>query len=377
MFLPLNSLVIDFTKKEYESIEALSFKKIKNMIFNDSELYESDELIFDLMLEIIIKKLKAGERIILFDTKNNLFFERRKTILNSIKNLTNNIFYIVPEDIKDRNIMFGDNQAQVIKDKKVWGFVEKLNHEKLINHIKNYKKITIVGDVHGQYESLLSVIDWSKKMNSFLIFLGDIIDYGPKSIECLEEIYNLLIRNQTVLILGNHERKLFRWLEKNKNQKSKLFLSESNKQTINKINSLSENERKLWTNKFKTTVQLSKTHLIFDNLILVHAAYDKEMMNFKNYNFLPRNLENIALLGKNFVEENELITNRDWIKEIAGEYKIFVGHENSKNIKPPIIKQNNSEIYFMDTGSGKGGNLSSVDLIYKENKWEILNFNSW
>lgn len=379
MFLPLHSFVVDFSNKHYESNEAISYPKVKNILFNKCLKFESENIIFDFMLDIIVKKLKLGERVILFDAKEILFFEKRKELLEKVSSLTKNIFYIVPDDFRDKNIILGDDTAQVVKNSKLLGFIEKFDYENLIEVLQNNKKITIVGDVHGQYESLLNVIDWAKKMNSFLIFLGDIIDYGPKSLECLEIIYDLIIRNKCILILGNHERKLFRWLEKNKNQKSKLFLSESNKQTINKINYLSKNEKSIWVNKFKTVVQLSRTHLIFDNLIATHAAYKEEMNNFKRENFLPKNLENFALLGKNFIENEELRVDKSWLNEIRENVLVFVGHENSKKIKPPFVSKNNSKIYFMDTGSGKGGNLSSVDLIFNKNKktWEILNFNFW
>ncbi len=81
--------------------------------------------------------------------------------------------------------------------------------------------IFAVGDVHGRYDLLVLLIERifeDLKIDRFegavvrLIFLGDIIDRGPNSLECLEAVYKLTTYGAEIL-LGNHEDLLLRTLE--------------------------------------------------------------------------------------------------------------------------------------------------------------------
>lgn len=67
-------------------------------------------------------------------------------------------------------------------------------------------KTMIVGDIHGDYSTLKKILDkWDKK--SYLIFLGDYIDRGPKQLEVLERVLKLFIEypSRVILLRGNHE----------------------------------------------------------------------------------------------------------------------------------------------------------------------------
>lgn len=58
----------------------------------------------------------------------------------------------------------------------------------------------VIGDVHGEYDTLMALIDKLPK-NHELIFLGDLIDRGPKSKEVIEYVK----KNNWPCVLGNHE----------------------------------------------------------------------------------------------------------------------------------------------------------------------------
>ena len=91
-------------------------------------------------------------------------------------------------------------------------FIEKLE-------LPRNSKICIVGDIHSSLHSLLSTIfkiryDYFEdkeslilKPNRYLIFLGDIVDRGPYSMELLVLILGLKYNNfeQVFIINGNHE----------------------------------------------------------------------------------------------------------------------------------------------------------------------------
>lgn len=71
----------------------------------------------------------------------------------------------------------------------------------------------IIGDVHGCYEELLELMEMigfhHSKMR--LIFAGDYGDRGPNSLECVRYIRNLCEKGEAEAIMGNHDRKHFRY----------------------------------------------------------------------------------------------------------------------------------------------------------------------
>ncbi len=62
------------------------------------------------------------------------------------------------------------------------------------------KNIYVIGDIHGEFDTLLKLIKKIPK-NSKLIFVGDLIDRGHKS----KEVIKLIRENKYECVLGNHE----------------------------------------------------------------------------------------------------------------------------------------------------------------------------
>lgn len=75
-------------------------------------------------------------------------------------------------------------------------------------NIESSEEIYVLGDIHGNLETLMNlmeIIDQEKP--KFIISLGDIVDRGPKQLECLIFILSLKILkpNQFFILKGNHE----------------------------------------------------------------------------------------------------------------------------------------------------------------------------
>lgn len=62
-------------------------------------------------------------------------------------------------------------------------------------------RIVVISDVHGNLPALEYVLKIEKSFD-LLISLGDVVNYGPWSNECVDLLDTV---NNKVLILGNHE----------------------------------------------------------------------------------------------------------------------------------------------------------------------------
>lgn len=159
--------------------------------------------------------------------------------------------------------------------------------------------IFAISDIHGHYDLLEKRVGqikpFLKEENNKLIFLGDYIDRGDKSYQCLQFIYNLekkYGREKVIVLKGNHElwfeEFLFEkediWLEEDRDfVTSGTFLSEGQFEGLNcksnretKIDfvkkSIIENHKSLlsWMRNLRL-------YYITDNQIFVHGGVDENV----------------------------------------------------------------------------------------------------
>lgn len=159
--------------------------------------------------------------------------------------------------------------------------------------------IYAMSDIHGQYELFAKRIKQIKPMlqkeGNKVILLGDYIDRGPKSYECLKLTYELekeFGKDKVIVLKGNHEvwfeeflfLNEFVWLEEDRNFcTSKTFLTEAQFQKIKQVsniekqilftkNCILENHRELvlWMKNLRLFYE-TKTQ------IFVHAGVDEEI----------------------------------------------------------------------------------------------------
>ena len=86
-----------------------------------------------------------------------------------------------------------------------------LRSEKLLIELEidiSDDEIYVIGDIHGNLNSLTKLMDVINKNNpKHVIFLGDIVDRGPKQLECLLTVLSLKILEpeRYIILKGNHE----------------------------------------------------------------------------------------------------------------------------------------------------------------------------
>jgi putative phosphoesterase len=67
-------------------------------------------------------------------------------------------------------------------------------------------KIAALADIHGNYQALVTAIDLVQRWKPDLVFvLGDIINRGPRSRDCLQLVQDLQSTQDWKVIKGNHE----------------------------------------------------------------------------------------------------------------------------------------------------------------------------
>lgn len=65
------------------------------------------------------------------------------------------------------------------------------------------RRVIVIPDIHGEFDMLMELLEKLEfdKESDLLIFLGDLIDRGPKSLE----VVKFVVENDFPCVLGNHE----------------------------------------------------------------------------------------------------------------------------------------------------------------------------
>ena len=252
---------------------------------DDNDKNEKEEFIIDTS----IKKLKEEEEQ---DNKNKIKISNSEE--DKIENSSDN-----NSKIGDEN---NDNIQKIIKKLKKarrGSICQELNiKEDECNYVidKSYEilqkedsllkieaPLYICGDIHGQYYDLLRVFDiLNYPPQSTFLFLGDYVDRGKQSLECLLLLLSLKIKypDKIFLLRGNHEC-----------------------EALNKIYGFfDECKRRLSIKCFKKITNLFNimpiSALINENILCMHGGLSKDLQNIEQINKIlrPTDIPNEGLL---------------------------------------------------------------------------------
>ena len=240
--------------------------------------------------------------------------------------------------------------------------------------MNNYKRILAVGDIHGMYEKLVSLMELIQfnQDDDMLIFLGDYIDRGPQSLECLDYVMNLYKQypERVIPLLGNHEVMCLNYYRYEGRRRS-YMMDDLDKQMV-----------MVWLDNGGTD-----THKQFKKL--KHPELQKRLRwmqmrsnhyQIGDYYFCHAGIQPFIPLDKQ--KEGDLL----WMREgfyamYDGRYgTIVVGHTPVQELQkkywkdgqPPTTPQFlDNKIILCDTGSFlEGGKLSCVDVLTGE-YWQV------
>jgi diadenosine tetraphosphatase ApaH/serine/threonine PP2A family protein phosphatase len=72
---------------------------------------------------------------------------------------------------------------------------------------QDYGRVAVVGDVHGDYKTLITLLKLVDLGTDLLVFLGDYADRGPDGVEVIRTVASLQRKHprNVVALMGNHE----------------------------------------------------------------------------------------------------------------------------------------------------------------------------
>lgn len=219
----------------------------------------------------------------------------------------------------------------------------------------------IIGDVHGCADELLKLLkkmgyhikttgDPSRPYNIAapnsrrLLFVGDLVDRGPKSMMVLKIVRAMMSEGQAYCVVGNHDEKFLRWLRGND-----VTVSHGLGKTIQDF----ETEPAGMRDELIKFLSELPIHLWLDggNIAIAHAGILEPMLGQTE-----KHVRRFCLYGDTERERDKdgLPVRYHWAARYRGQTTIFYGHTPI----PEADWVNNT--LCLDTGCCFGGALTAV-----------------
>lgn len=214
--------------------------------------------------------------------------------------------------------------------------------------------IRVVGDVHGDS----SAFAYAVATDRFVVQLGDLVDHGPDSAGVLRIMFDLIDRKRGLFLLGNHDLKLARALAG-----QSVRIDAALRATIE---SLDEPLRL----RIQQEAARAPAWLTWRQAVFVHGGFHSAMLEQPS----PANGLNRAegVISRALFGEPTGRTQQDgyperslrWIDRVPMGWTVYCGHDQRSIDGRPYVRRGSGggSAVFLDTGAGKGGHLSWIDL---------------
>jgi hypothetical protein len=219
--------------------------------------------------------------------------------------------------------------------------------------------VRVVGDVHGDARGFAA----AAATELFIVQLGDLTDNGPDSAETLRIMFRLIDEGRGLFVLGNHDLKLGRALV-GQNVRMDGALAETLAQLDPGLRERALHEIR------RAPAWIRHRRRDGQDVLFVHGGFHTEMMLLEPppapegrvHGVLARALYGEPtgrIQGDGFVERS-----LRWVDRIPGSLTVYCGHDCRSTDGRPYVRSNLSggTAVFLDTGAGKGGHLSWIDL---------------
>ncbi len=386
-----------FAKKHFQATEILSSDYYRGVVSDDENSQDASADAFEVLHLLTAKRLARGLLTVIDAT--NLKPEARAPLLRLAR-----IFQVEPvaivldvgtevchaqnEQRPDRVVASWvvDRHAELVsaaikslqteRVKQVFVLrsreeIDNVTIERLrlpVNMREHCPPFDFIGDVHGCFDELLSLmetlgylVDCQTKdqerqyvvthpENRRLVFVGDLVDRGPKVPEVLRLVMDMVESGVAFTITGNHDDKLRRQLRGNK-----VNITHGLAETLQQL----EQETDAFRERVSAFLERLSPHFVLDRgkIVVAHGGLKKEL-----HGRVTPKARSFALYGDTTGEkdENGLPVRRNWAADYDGKAIVVYGHTP---VEEPMWVNRTINI---DTGCVFGGKLTA--LRYPERK---------
>jgi protein phosphatase len=232
--------------------------------------------------------------------------------------------------------------------------------------LEGKRGIRFFGDVHGCYDVFVAMTEDAIEQGYHLHSLGDLIDKGPQSPDCMGLACDLYDDGLLDLTPGNHCEKFMRWMQGRpvKLKPSGLGL------TVSQL--ASHPNGKAIAQRYSDLVAESLLWSRFGDLYAVHAAFHPSMAGRDGPRLMgyvgSGEVRSHALYGEtggSFEAEEPRYPKRTygWVDNVPCGVVVLIGHSIC-SLKTPTERQGapGGRAIHLDTGLWKGGKLSYLDV---------------
>ena len=379
-----------FARKFFKPTEIVSSDHCRAMISDDENSLEASADAFDVARFITAKRLKAG-LLTVIDATNVQEAGRKDWVRLAREHhvLPTAIVINMPEKLcSARNTLRTDRDMgkhvipqqisqlrRSLRHLKLEGFrniiefrtpeevdaIENIIRDPLYNNKKQERgPFDIIGDVHGCYDELELLINklgyeqidglYKHPAGRKLVFVGDLVDRGPKTPEVLRLVMNHMNAGLAWCVPGNHDYKLMKWLNGRD-----VTIAHGLQESIDQLNK----ETPAFRNDVKKFIDGLISHYVFDggNLVVAHAGLREEMHGRGS-----GAVREFCMYGETTGEIDEfgLPVRYNWAAEYKGKATVVYGHT------PVPEPQWLNRTIDIDTGCVFGGKLTALRYPEKE-----------
>lgn len=228
-----------------------------------------------------------------------------------------------------------------------------------------FKGLRVVGDVHGDAHAFAAAIEGARAKHLFTLQLGDLTDRGPDSAATLRMALELVAEGQGLFLLGNHDHKLRRALAGALVRPDPDGLGV----TLAQIGAAPDAEA-LRAGALEA-IGHAPAWLRLGGWLFVHGGFHPRMLrepppptagSSKPDGLVPRAMFGQVTSRTRVDGYPERLHN--WVHRIPSGITVYCGHETrSADGRPYVaVAAAGGRAVFLDTGAGKGGHLSWIDL---------------
>ena len=217
--------------------------------------------------------------------------------------------------------------------------------------------LRIIGDVHGDARAFAHAVATER----FVIQLGDLVDYGPDSATVLTTMFALIDAGRGLFLLGNHDFKL-----------AQVLLGRSVATAPALLATLAALPAAM-VPRTLDEIAAAPAWLQLGSRLFVHAGFHSAMLEGPPPRPNPVAAGRIdGVLARALYGEPTGRIQADgfperslrWVDRIPEGITVYCGHDQRSRDGRPYVRQGRGggSAVFLDTGAGKGGHLSWIDL---------------